>query len=78
MGEIEAIFRHGAFQPVGPVSLRENERVKLQIEPTKPVDRSAALLEWLKGAEALQAAIRERRGSDLPDSSLEIAADRAR
>jgi predicted DNA-binding antitoxin AbrB/MazE fold protein len=78
MGEIEAIYRRGAFQPVGPVNLRENDRVKLRIELSRPVDETEAALDWLKEAEALQAAIRERRGCDLPDSSVEIAADRAR
>ena len=66
------------FLPVGPVKFRENERVKLRIEPIASMDKDAATLEWLKGAESLQAAILERRGCDLPDSSVEIAADRKR
>ena len=38
METIEAIYEHGVFRPIGPVSLPENSRVHviLQAEPLRP------------------------------------------
>lgn len=32
MSHVEAIHRHGAFEPLGPVNLEEEQRVRLSIE----------------------------------------------
>ena len=33
MTTIDAVFRNGAFQPVGRIDLPENAHVRLQVEP---------------------------------------------
>ena len=33
MSQIEAIYRHGVFEPLEPVNLKEEQRVRLSIEP---------------------------------------------
>ncbi len=73
MSQIEAIYRHGVFEPLTPVELPEDQRVRLRIE--KMPDQ--ALLAWLEQARALQAEIVEQHGV-LPDSTPGIAADRLR
>jgi predicted DNA-binding antitoxin AbrB/MazE fold protein len=77
MGDIEAVFRHGVFHPLAPVNVRDDQKVRLRIESSDLHDDMSAALEWLRDVQTLQAEIRQRRG-DLPDSSIEIAADRAR
>ncbi|HZZ44436.1 MAG TPA: antitoxin AF2212-like protein [Tepidisphaeraceae bacterium] len=32
MSHIEAIYRHGVFEPLNPVNLQEDQRVQLSIE----------------------------------------------
>jgi predicted DNA-binding antitoxin AbrB/MazE fold protein len=76
MGDIEAVFRHGVFHLLGPVNVRDEERVRLHIESSDLRGDSTAM-DWLREVQTLQADVRERRG-DLPDSSVDIAADRAR
>jgi predicted DNA-binding antitoxin AbrB/MazE fold protein len=73
MSQIEAIFRRGVFQPLEPVHLPEEQRVRLSVEPTA----SQAVATWLKDVQSLQAAVVQREGQ-LPDSANEIAADRLR
>jgi predicted DNA-binding antitoxin AbrB/MazE fold protein len=77
MNDDDAVFRHGAFQPLGPVTVREDERVRLHIKTADSRDYASEAMDWLRAVEALQASVRQRRG-DLPDSSIDIAADRAR
>jgi len=73
MSRIEAIYRHGAFEPLAPVNLCEEQRVQLSFEPANGQTPQT----WLSQVQAMQAAIVERQGV-LPDSAAEIAADRMR
>jgi predicted DNA-binding antitoxin AbrB/MazE fold protein len=75
MSQIEAIFRHGVFEPLEPVDLKEEQRVRLSIEPAEKETIDA----WLERVRALHAQILKRRGGEpLPDSTPEIAEDRLR
>jgi predicted DNA-binding antitoxin AbrB/MazE fold protein len=75
MSQIEAIYRHGVFEPLEPVDLKEEQRVRLSIEPAD----KAAIEEWLIRVRALQKEILDRRGGEpLPDSTPGIAEDRMR
>jgi predicted DNA-binding antitoxin AbrB/MazE fold protein len=40
MGTIEAIYEHGVFRPVEPVTLPENSRVQLQIVNGAPAEQT--------------------------------------
>jgi predicted DNA-binding antitoxin AbrB/MazE fold protein len=73
MSQIEAIYRHGVFEPLEPVNLPEEQRVRLNIEPA----HSEAVVAWLERAQQLQDEIFKRRGF-LPDSTSGIAEDRMR
>jgi predicted DNA-binding antitoxin AbrB/MazE fold protein len=73
MSQIEAVFRHGVFEPLGPVDLKEEQRVRLSIEPTD----TETLEAWRECARELRDAIYKRRGF-LPDSTPGIAEDRMR
>jgi predicted DNA-binding antitoxin AbrB/MazE fold protein len=73
MSHVEAIYRHGVFEPLEKVDLPEEQRVQLSIEPAE----DNTLAAWLDQAQALQAAVIRRRGP-LPDSSSDISADRLR
>ena len=73
MSQIDAIYRHGVFEPLGPVPFHDEQRVRLSIEPAL----QQPLRDWLDKARALQASLIERHGI-LPDSAPEIAADHAR
>ena len=73
MSQIEAIFRHGVFEPLEPVNLKDEQRVRLSIEPAEKETPEA----WLERVRKRQAEIFERQGF-LPDSAPEIAEDRMR
>ena len=73
MTQIDAIFRGGIFQPLEPVQLAEDQRVRLSIEPTAAESPAA----WLARVREMQAKIISRTGW-LPDSTPDIAADRLR
>ena len=73
MTKVDAIFRDGVFQPLGPVPLNENERVQLSVERL----RSNRMQDWLKELQELHATIIARVGV-LPDSAPDIAEDRRR
>ena len=73
MSQIEAIYRHGVFEPLEPVNLKEEQRVRLSIEPAD----MEALEAWMKDARQLRERIFQREGF-LPDSTLDIAEDRLR
>jgi predicted DNA-binding antitoxin AbrB/MazE fold protein len=77
MGQIEAVFRHGVFEPLEPiVDLRDGQQVILDISPL-PDHLSPA--EFLVRVRALQDRIlKDRNGELLPDSTPDIAADRLR
>ena len=73
MTQIHAIYRQGVFQPTDPVNFAEEQRVRLSIEAAS--DQSP--LEWLDLLKPLHATVAARHGC-LPDSTLDIAMDRAR
>lgn len=73
MSRVDAIYRHGVFEPLHPVNLREEQRVQLSFDPTG----GEAAPAWLSRVQAIQFAIVQRQGP-LPDSALDIAADRVR
>jgi predicted DNA-binding antitoxin AbrB/MazE fold protein len=75
MSQVEAVYRHGVFEPLGPVDLKEEQRVQLSFEPVQKMTKE----EFLKSIIELQEQIlRDRNGELLPDSTPEIAADRLR
>jgi predicted DNA-binding antitoxin AbrB/MazE fold protein len=75
MSQIEAIYRNGVFEPLGPVDLKEEQRVRLNIEPTDKEAWEA----WLERVHELHEQILRRRGGEpLPDSTPGIAEDRLR
>lgn len=70
---VDAVYRHGVFEPLQPVNLPEDQQVRIHIAA-----RSAETpQEWLVRVQQRQAAML-RRGGPLPDSTPEIAADRLR
>ncbi len=70
---VEAIYRHGIFEPLAPVNLPEEQRVHLSIEPAG----KSLPPEWLMGVNELHNSIIQRQGC-LPDSTADIAEDRRR
>lgn len=76
MTQIEAIYHDGIFQPLQPVDLKENQRVRLNIKPLLGSD-AQKWEEWLATVEEHKRRIIERRGI-LPDSTPDIAEDRRR
>jgi predicted DNA-binding antitoxin AbrB/MazE fold protein len=73
MSQIEAIYRHGVFEPLEPVDLPEEQRVRLSIEPAGKENAQ----EWLERVKKRRKEIFEREGY-LPDSTIDIAEDRTR
>ena len=73
MSQIEAIYRHGVFEPLEPVDLKEEQRVRLSIEP----QRAETLEIWLEQVRKLREDIYQLQGY-LPDSTRDIAEDRLR
>jgi predicted DNA-binding antitoxin AbrB/MazE fold protein len=71
--EIEAVYQAGVLKPLQPLQLRENQRVRLSIEP---LDKDA-LLAWLSRVQEVRQRIFERHGY-LPDSTEIIRQDRER
>jgi len=73
MTQVDAIYQGGLFRPLGEVALRENQRVRLHIEPLEGGNVRA----WLDAVQQAQRRIVAERGY-FPDSTPDIAADRAR
>jgi predicted DNA-binding antitoxin AbrB/MazE fold protein len=73
MSAIDAIYRKGVFEPLQPVDLRDNQRVRLRIEAA-PETSSA---KWLQDVRRLHESIIATHGL-LPDSTPDIASDRLR
>jgi predicted DNA-binding antitoxin AbrB/MazE fold protein len=74
MPVIDAVFADGAFRPLGPVDVPENQRVQLTVEPAAT---QLSMTEWLTLAAAHQARLRAE-GVAEHDSTPDIAADRRR
>ena len=73
MSQIEAIYRDGAFLPLVPIHLPENQRVRLTVQPVSTLDAAG----WLADLRRRQQQMIEEHGF-LPDSTPDIAADRLR
>jgi predicted DNA-binding antitoxin AbrB/MazE fold protein len=73
MGSINAIYRHGVFEPLDEVNLQEEQHVRLNIEEADKPSALAWLAEVQKFHHKLSA-----RGVILPDSTIDIAEDRMR
>lgn len=73
MSTVEAIFADGVFRPLSQVSIPENQRVRLTIEPAVASELSS----WLDAVREFQKQLIAKHGV-LPDSTPEIAADRRR
>ncbi|MBU4273070.1 MAG: antitoxin family protein [Planctomycetes bacterium] len=69
----EAVYQDGVFRPLTPVTLQENQRVSLEI---KTVEQEEALA-WLEKVSESRRRFAAEHGL-LPDSTLDIAADRMR
>jgi predicted DNA-binding antitoxin AbrB/MazE fold protein len=75
MSQIDAIYRNGVFEPLQPVELQEDQRVRLQIELTE----KEAWAKWVDEVRKHHDEILKRRGGEcLPDSTPGIAEDRLR
>ena len=73
---IEATYQGGIFKPEGDVSLNENQRVRLTIQP---IVENMDALEWLERVQRHRQEILDRRGGEpFPDSAPETAEDRMR
>ena len=58
MSQIEAIYRHGVFEPLEPVDLKEEQRVRLRVEPVE----KETIEVWGERVRALHEQILRRRG----------------
>ena len=76
MTQVDAIYQNGVFKPLQDVSLPENQRVRLSVQPVEAGDVQAWLA-GLAGVEERQQRIIAERGY-FPDSTLDIAEDRRR
>jgi predicted DNA-binding antitoxin AbrB/MazE fold protein len=70
---VDAIYENGVFRPLGPVAIKENQRVALHVESTQQEDAMA----WIKRVGEFRRQMAAKYGT-FPDSALEIAADRQR
>ena len=73
MTRVDAIYQDGVFRPLEPVCFVENQRVALSVEPVRRKDALA----WIEDVSRFREQVAARCGV-LPDSALDIAADRAR
>jgi predicted DNA-binding antitoxin AbrB/MazE fold protein len=73
MTRVDAVYQHGVFKPLEPVCLEENQRVALSVEPIQKEDALA----WAERVSRVREEAAARCGI-LPDSTLDIAADRMR
>ena len=73
MSQVEAIFRKGVFEPLEPVNLPDNQRVRLNIEPAPQM----TMAEWIEDSKRFRDMMRAKYG-EFPDSTPGIAEDRRR
>lgn len=76
MSEVEAVYQDGVFKPLEEVNLPENQRVRLTVSPARSVDPDD-MRAWLSRVEEMRERIAAERGL-FPDSTIDIAEDRAR
>ena len=74
MTQVDAIYRNGVFNPLGAVVLRENQRVRLSVQP---LDADDDVRVWLARVQHRQQGIVAERGY-YPNSAADIAEDRRR
>ena len=74
MTQLDAIYRNGVFNPLGAVTLQENQRVRLSVQP---LDADDDVRGWLARVQRRQQRIIAERGY-YPDSAVDIAEDRRR
>ncbi len=72
MQTVDAIYTGGTFKPLGNVSLAENQQVRLTVQ-SRTNDWAAIIADLRAHRESLQAQV-----GILPDSTLDIRADRDR
>jgi len=73
MTTLEAIYENGVFKPIQPVSLPDKQRVQIDVHPIEMFNADL----WLARVRSRQQEIVARVGV-LPDSALDVAADRRR
>ncbi len=76
---VEAVFENGLLRPLTPLTLHENQHVWIRVEP-QPQSREERRREfnaWLQQVESHHAQFLAKH-PPLPDSTLDIAADRRR
>lgn len=73
MSQVDAIYRHGVFEPLQPVDLKEEQRVRLRIEPAEKETWEV----WLERVKRRHDEFVKQHGF-LPDSTPGIAEDRRR
>jgi predicted DNA-binding antitoxin AbrB/MazE fold protein len=73
MERIEAVFADGVFKPLSGVSLPENQRVRIGVEPISATDP----MDWFRGVQEHHRRLLEQHGP-FPDSTIDIAEDRER
>jgi predicted DNA-binding antitoxin AbrB/MazE fold protein len=73
MTQVDAIYQNGVFKPLQAIGLRENQRVRLSVQPVDTSDVRA----WLAEVQELRQRIIAQRGY-FPDSTPDIAEDRRR
>jgi len=73
MSVIEAVYRHGVFEPLEPVNLEEEQRVEVHVASGD----ASALAKWIEEVRVLQEEFVKKHGL-LPDSTPDIAEDRLR
>jgi predicted DNA-binding antitoxin AbrB/MazE fold protein len=52
---IEAVYENGVLKPIGPLLLKEHEKVRVTIEPALAVaERTAGMIPWTGDPELLR------------------------
>ena len=70
---VDAIYENGVFRPLEPVAMKENQRVALHVESVPQEDART----WINRVGESRRAMAAKHGI-FPDSTLDIAEDRAR
>jgi predicted DNA-binding antitoxin AbrB/MazE fold protein len=73
MNQIEAIYQGGVFKPLKAIGLKENQHVRLMIQPIEDED----IANWLAQMQERQRETVAKRGF-YPDTTSDIAEDRLR